>query len=315
MSSRRYFERVVAAIDFGPSSLGAARWGLAHVAPDRDIVLAHAGALENDRERMHDQDQAGGLVTALLGGLRGFAATLAYAVGRLEVRSGSPSKSLSELLAASAASLLILGRRADANRRSVGEPNVGERLARLTKASVLVVPERITERPRHVVAAIDGSDTDAAVIATASALRAEHGYAMTTLHVLVPSEGAYTRLAPRRSTPESSSIPRALRRASRDLSATGERAVDDRDHAHIGSDDREVDRDAVQFESGDPVREIIAFAQRLGPSILVVGKRGADGAPEYALGSVARELLMTAPAPVLAVDCADGIGTPTPSET
>jgi nucleotide-binding universal stress UspA family protein len=57
----------------------------------------------------------------------------------------------------------------------------------------------------------------------------------------------------------------------------------------------------VKTTVGDPAREIASVALEYGSALVVVGKRGADGAPLGSIGSVARELLTRAPVPVLAV--------------
>jgi len=53
--------------------------------------------------------------------------------------------------------------------------------------------------------------------------------------------------------------------------------------------------------TGDPAREINVHAEHNTPALIVVGKRGADGAPTESIGSVARELLTRASSPVLAL--------------
>ena len=84
--------------------------------------------------------------------------------------------------------------RADANRIGVGEPNVIERVARRTSASVLVVPEGTTHGPDHIVAAVDESRFAPRVLDVASRLARMHEVPLTVLHVLSPVEGAYERV-------------------------------------------------------------------------------------------------------------------------
>jgi nucleotide-binding universal stress UspA family protein len=62
------------------------------------------------------------------------------------------------------------------------------------------------------------------------------------------------------------------------------------------------ERDRTVVRMGDPVREITATASAVTSTLVVVGMRGADGAPPGSVGSVARELLTRAPMPVLAVN-------------
>lgn len=127
---------------------------------------------------------------ALRGGLGGFAATLELAAARLVVRLGRASHWLSLIAAESEASLLVLGRRVDSNRRGVGEPNVLERSARRTHASVLVVPEGATAAPRHVVAAIDCSPISSRVLDVAGAIARLNACDLSVIHVNGPGHPA-----------------------------------------------------------------------------------------------------------------------------
>jgi len=276
------FPRVIAAIDFSAASLGAARWGIAHVAARSDAIVCHVvpTALDAADEHGVDRREAARRHSesfALLGGLGGFGATLDATSVRRVVRFGRASHWLSALATESRADLLILGRRSDANRRGVGEPNVLERSVRRTEASVLVVPQGTTEPPRHVVAAIDRSAIAHRVLAHARALARQHRCALTLVHVVSPTTESYDRArrsSRGRAAPSRLEIPR------------GAMAVD-------GTD--------LHLLSGDPAREIILHAERNRPALIVVGKRGADGAPAESVGSVARELLTRASSPVLAI--------------
>lgn len=276
------FPRVVAAIDFSAASLGAARWGIANLAAGADAIVCHVvpSLLDSSSENSVnglEPARLNGEPTALLGGLGGFGATLDARSVRSVVRSGRASRWLSELAAESRADLLILGRRSDANRRGIGEPNVLERSARRTEASVLVVPQGTTKPPRHIVAAIDSSAVGHRVLAHADALAQQHACAMTLVHVVSPSTESYDR----------------VRRGSRGRAAASRLQV-----PNVPMPDKTSN---LHVLTGDPVREIILHAERDVPALLVIGKRGADGAPAESIGSVARELLMRSSSPVLAI--------------
>lgn len=276
------FSRVIAAIDFSAASLGAARWGIAHLATGADAIIAHIvpSSLDGGSDELPDSAGAGhphGDTSALRGGLGGFAATLDVASARSVVRSGRASRWLSDLAAESRAQLLILGRRADTNRRGIGEPNVLERSARRTDASVLVVPEGTTEPPRHIVAAVDRSAIADRVVGQALALARRHSCTLTLVHVVSPTTEPYDRARRSARGRSAASSPHAARVAT----------PADRGHLHV--------------LTGDPAREIVRHAEHNESALVVVGKRGDDGAPAGSIGSVARELLMRAPMPVLAI--------------
>ena len=277
------FPRVIAAIDFSAASLGAARWGVANVAPRADAIVCHvvASDIDSTSENGVDRLDAGrrdGETTALLGGLGGFGATLDAASVRSVVRSGRASDWLTELATEWCADLLILGRRSDAIRRGIGEPNVLERSARRTEASVLVVPQGTTEPPRHIVAAIDRSAVAHRVLAHARELAQRHACGLTLVHVVCPTTESYDR----------------VRRASRGRAAVPSRLQTPHVAMPMAASD-------LHLLTGDPAREIILHAEHNKPALIVVGKRGADGAPPESIGSVARELLTRASSPVLAI--------------
>lgn len=276
------FPRVIAAIDFSAASLGAARWGIANVAARAEAIVCHVvPSVDSSSGHEVGHLEAGrrhGETTALLGGLGGFGATLDAASVRSVVRSGRASDWLTELATEWCAELLILGRRSDAIRRGIGEPNVLERSTRRTEASVLVVPQGTTEPPRHIVAAIDRSVVAHRVLAHARALAQQHACELTLVHVVCPTTEAYDR----------------VRRTSRGRAAAPSRLQ----APHVAMP---IEASDLHLLTGDPAREIILHAEQHAPALIVVGKRGADGAPPESIGSVARELLTRASSPVLAI--------------
>lgn len=276
------FSPVLLAIDFGPASLSAARWATTYVARGADAVLAHAMPFTDDSRGRNAKsitrpDSLRRMTPALVGGLGGFAATLDVAAHRSMVRAGLPSRCLPAISDDTGASLLVLGRRSDANRLRVGEPNVIERTARRAKSSALVVPEGVHSAPEHIVAAVDESSFAAHVLEAASGLARMHKIPLTVLHVLPPAVGAYERVI----------------RSARHVVADAR----DKKSAARG--------DATEVATGDPAREIVRTAMERGPSLIVVGMRGADDAPPGSIGSVARELLTRGPVPVLAVNATE----------
>lgn len=301
------FSRLLLAIDFGSASLAAARWGTTHIAPEADAVLMHVIPFADrlprgDATTTSDDESLRRMTPALVGGLGGFGATLSVASLRSVVRAGRPSECLASVAKDAGASMLVLGRRADANRIGVGEPNVIERVARRTSASVLVVPEGTTHGPDHIVAAVDESRFAPRVLDVASRLARMHEVPLTVLHVLSPVEGAYERvirsakhLLTRAGGPRLEAAARPVMPMSLAPSTTRWLAQLGRAHNVIG-------RDSTEIAMGDPAREIVRTAMQHESPLVVVGLRGADDAPPGSIGSVTRELLTRGPIPVLAVD-------------
>ena len=300
------FPRVLLGVDFGSASLAAARWATAHVALRAHALVSHVLPPADDSEEDDEVDRAHGasfrhLRSAAAGGLGGFAATLDVASARSILRIGRPSRWLSGVANDEEVSLLVLGRRADANRIRVGEPNVIERASRRTNASVLVVPEGIVEPPAHVVAAVDDSPFAPRVLRVAHYLASLHKVPMTILHVLSPAVGAYERvirtarhLLGRDRKPKSTdrlSAPSVLSlRVPRWL-------------AELAQSYGVLGRDRTEVAMGDPAREITGIASPRLATLIVVGMRGADDAPLGVSAPSLANFSLEAPLPVLAVNC------------
>jgi nucleotide-binding universal stress UspA family protein len=302
--TRALFERVVLAIDFGSASLGAARWSTTNVAPHTHAILSHVVPLaersDHDPETMTAQlETLDRVVPTLSGGLDGFGATLELASARTVLRVGRPSQWLSAIAHGAEASLVVLGRRGAANRKRIGEPNVIERLARRTSASVLVVPEGTTEPPRHIVAAVDEGGSAPAVLRVARALSHLHECPLVVLYVSPPTTGEYDRVMT--SARNMLAGTRSVRLAAPLADPNAAPASATRWLRELARSDDASGLARVKTTVGDPAREIASVALDYGSALVVVGKRGADGAPLGSIGSVARELLTRAPVPVLAV--------------
>jgi nucleotide-binding universal stress UspA family protein len=303
----RLFARVLLAIDFGPASLAAARWATMHVASRADAVLTHVVPYDveaSDEPTRHvGDDSVRQMTPAIGGGLGGFGATLDVASARHIVRVGRPSSRLASVANDTEASLLVLGRRAAANRIHVGEPNVIERVARQTSASVLVVPEGAARTPDHIVVAVDESPVTPLLLRIASRLARRHEIPLTVMHVLWPIAAAYDRII--RTTKELVGSAGTRERSDRLGRSDAEASLSQRKlrwlEALAGAHNV-VGRDSTEVATGDPAREIARAAMQRDGALVVIGARGADAAPVGSIGSVARELLTRAPVPVLVVN-------------
>jgi nucleotide-binding universal stress UspA family protein len=306
--------RVVFAIDFGPASLGAARWAVSHLArrasPNASPAGSPATCVAHVVPWPHDvrpgevsRDDAAAvqpLEPALVGGLAGVAASLGLGESRTVVRIGRPSTELDALADSEHARLLVLGRRRNSARNRVGEPNVTERVTRRAGCDVLVVPEGAPGPVQHVVAAVDASAWAAIVTARAIELARDLDAALTLVHVLAPASGSYDRVSrKRRREAEATDVG-----SPRDLAAHQDAAYGWLASLARDADPRTTCRLAAPV--GDAARAIGEVASEYGPSLVVVGKRGADEAPRGSLGSVARDLVKRGVAPVLALDAPGG---------
>ncbi|AHG93199.1 UspA domain-containing protein (plasmid) [Gemmatirosa kalamazoonensis] len=282
-------ERIVVGVDFSPASLNAGRWAVRQLAPASTALFTHVvpwpdGPPSHDGETVRGVREAERpyrqMRPALLGGLAGFAASLRLARTRSVVRLGRPSAWLATLAESEHADLLVLGRRKDAARHRIGEPNVIERVARRAPCAVLVVPEETTAPVEHVIAAVDASPAAEQVVARALRVARVHRAALTLVHVLSPWTGSYDRLlAPRRD-----GVGRAERVPASEV------AHRDAMYARLAWLARDAGPEVacrVSVPGGDAGREIIDLVRRSGPSVVVVGKRGAD-ADHPGRGTMAR---------------------------
>lgn len=180
------FERVVFGVDFASASLAAARWATKYVAHRTNALLSHIvpfPELLGGDEDASLHAERGPMLSVLTGGLGGFAATLDLATFRAILRIGKPSHWLATIANQAQASLVVLGRRKRVSRDWVGEPNVAERIADSTSASILMVPEGQNDKPAHIVAMVDDSPTRQAIVRVAEALAQMNSCALTLLTV------------------------------------------------------------------------------------------------------------------------------------
>lgn len=299
LPTRSVFTRVVFGIDFGSASLAAARWAAQHIVPHADAIVSHvasADVVAPAEEAIDDESAARRLMPALSGGLGGFAATLDSRIARTIVRIGRPSHWLPAIASGVEASLVVLGRRSDANRKSIGEPNVIERVARRVPCSVLVVPEGISAAPQSIVAAVDDSPFASRVVRVARRLARAHELPLTLLHVLSPSTGTSSRVS-RRALSSQRPVWVSPGETPSIVSVEASMWFDEL----VRSSDS-ISRERSEIAVGDARREIISTGLAAGAPLIVTGMRGADGAVPGSIGSVVRELLTRAPVPVLAVN-------------
>lgn len=301
---------VALGIDFSSASLGAAAWATRHVAPRAEAIAVHVVPLPDpcpyDRMDHAARERAVRLtIPAVRGGLDGFAATLPAEGGgtRAMVCAGVPSRELARAAEGLDADLVVLGRSKQAAWDAGHETDMVCRVARQTTRDTLVVPEGNVARPGHVVAAVDEGPDAARVLERARAVAAQLGAPLTLLHVVPSGYLAQQRLtlvapdarpvgAAGTVSPGSGAlrVHAMARRWLGELLASG----DEDTTLRAGADALAV--------MGEPGREILRNAARLGAGLLVIGKRGADRAPLGSLGSVARHVLTRSPCPVLAVE-------------
>ena len=140
--------------------------------------------------------------------------------------------------------------------------------------------------PKHVIAAVDGSEQSMVAARTAVDIARDVGAKLTFTTVVRPPEGWWgLEGAP----PSPEVLAEAIAAGREELN----KLVDSLDVA-----DLEVE---TSEELGDPASKIIGLVEQTGADLLVVGRRGAGLVERVMLGSVADRLAHHAPCPLLIV--------------
>ena len=147
-----------------------------------------------------------------------------------------------------------------------------------------------------VVIATDGSGSAQRAVEAALDLAAKFDATVHALYVVDSGEVE--------STPDD--VRDVLERA---LATTGGRALSFVREA--ATSDGETDADVVTaVRSGDPADEIQAYAEEMNADLIATGTRGRHGDHGFLLGSVAEEVVRSAPMPVLSVRQLEGEANP-----
>jgi len=147
-----------------------------------------------------------------------------------------------------------------------------------------------------VVIATDGSGSAQRAVEAALDLAGKFDATVHALYVV--DEGEVE------STPDD--VRDVLERA---LATTGGRALSFVREA--ATSDGEIEADVVTaVRDGDPAEEIQAYADEVGADLIATGTRGRHGEHAFLLGSVAEEIVRSAPMPVLSVRQLEGDANP-----
>jgi nucleotide-binding universal stress UspA family protein len=273
---RSMAHRVVMGVDFGSASLAAARWTAHHLVPEAELVLVHVVEVPKVPAYLRGvafaADRMANRATAMM---RIALTALGDAIGSvrcaIEVRSGRPAEQLHSVAEEHEADLLVVGR---AGRHTRGVKQLGstvERLLRRSRIPVLVAGGTLAAAPRRILAAVDEGELARDVLEWARRMAA-------------------------RADPESSGAVTALHVTSDALSEyLGVRGGDAAAVTWLKARVTECSLDSATTEiavaPGDPRHQILVAADAFDSDLIVVGRRGADGAAGTEIGGVARAAL------------------------
>jgi nucleotide-binding universal stress UspA family protein len=199
---------------------------------------------------------------------------------------GAPDEIIVETAEESGADLLVIGV-AGSDSEGQGLGATALRIARHAHCPVLVVRKGPAKGP--VLAATDLSDPAQGALALASLLATKMGKPMVTLHVVdySPVVVVPEAFGPGIPIPVSEEEHKAI------LKAASERLVEALTRLEIKAD--------RLIEEGPPPERIVAVAEQIEASLVVVGTSGGGGLRRMLLGSVAEDVLRQAPCSVLLV--------------
>lgn len=289
-------QRIVVGVDFSAPSEAAVRWVAHNLAPAAEVVLVHAVDVPEppsflrgrfpSRDTLADTARAGADAS-----LRELGARVGADRSRLELREGRADETITAVAGEVGADLVVLGADGGHGGMRTGLGTTAERVARSASAPVLLAREPLAATGATVLVAMDDDGLTPALQQWTTFFAAQFDAAVTGLHVV--SETMLGRLVSLAAVVAGTPEPPAL----------GVGVVEDanvwmRELVAKGLD-RTRTRGEVAY--GDPAHEVLAAADRLSASIIVLGRHRAGGIRRPLLGSVADRVLRGAPCSVLVV--------------
>jgi nucleotide-binding universal stress UspA family protein len=286
-------DRVMLATDFSLGSFEAGSWVAEHLAPEAELVLAHAVDVPYPPSFLSrgvpPRDEL--TKTAVAGAerrLEDVARALPRAPRELAARVGHAAEALSDLARETGVDLMAVGAHGRREGLWADLGSTAERLLAVSPVPVLVCRGFEEEPPRRLLVPIDDSADARHALAWAAFLAERLGADLVMLHVV------------------SSALLGALRRVSSGPAAA------ELDHRLRSSVERWLGRLATEtelpperithlVENGVPELQILASAARLDCDLIVMGSRGSGGATSWGSGACASAVVHHTAVPVLVV--------------
>lgn len=290
-------DKLVIGIDFSTPSVEAARWAARHFAQGAELVLVHVISIPEAppivRSRFPQRDL---LIETVREGadkrLRELSPSLNAERVWLEIREGNPVETLIEVAAAFSADIIVAG--AHGERPGVQEAlgTTAEHLVRAASCPVLLHTGPGLTPPSHILVPVDKSEHAVHALRWAGELSRRFGIRVTAMHVVTASIASSALAA---ATIVSGTPPIDPRTQV----ASVEMADQWLESAVAAGVPRERATSEVAF--GQPTREILSGAERLGADLIVIGRRGEGKIRRAVLGSVVDGVLRGSACPVFVV--------------
>jgi nucleotide-binding universal stress UspA family protein len=210
----------------------------------------------------------------------------------VEVSEGRPVDQILERARALTADLIVMGTHGRSGFERLFIGSVAEKVLRKASCPVLTVPPRVTEavappRYRHILCAVDFSDSSLRALRHALALAEEADAHVRVLHVL--------ELQPESDVPEMPILTANLKAYHDQL----KQAARQRLAASIPEDVREYCTVEEGVATGKPYVEILREAREGNADLIVMGVRGRSAADVVLFGSTTQHVVRQATCPVL----------------
>jgi nucleotide-binding universal stress UspA family protein len=288
--------RIAIAVDFGASSVAAARWVSSRFAPDVELLLIHAldTAAPPSRSRsMHSPRDAS---DHALQRLRDLADSMGgMSKIRVEVSEHRPAAALARVAEATGADAIVVG--PHGGRESIrGIGTTAERLIRMSPVPVLLVAHPRPRPPSQLLVAVDAVNLTTEVMEWADLLARRGEASVDLVHILNPNSktedlSQSQNFSARPDIDEPTAYP-----ALEDDAPAAERWL-----ASLSRDLTHRERLRVRTLVGVPGDEILGVARRDDADLIIVGRRGRGRALAAVLGSTVSTVLRRAPCPVFVI--------------
>ena len=307
-------QRVVIGVDFSAGAEAAAQWVARYLAPDADVVLAHAIHIAEAPTFLRGRYPRRAALVDLVRGaaeekLRELGSVVARLSGntaqpagadrvRLEIREGRAAQELAEIARESGADVIAVGTHGARGGVWKHLGSTAEALVHTSPVPVLLVGGAHDRRPRRLLVPVDDAAITPTVLGWARFLAARYGAEAMALHVV-----------------SSAALGHVLSMAnvtSRGAEVDQERVIreefrGDTDRWLSAMLDAGLERARITSEVtfGEAGQEILAAAERTQTDLIVMGSRGAGAVRRFITGSTVRVVLRGAACPVLVVTVAE----------
>lgn len=296
---------VLCPVDFSPPSADIARHAVAFaagaasgIAGKARVTLLHvvepllmqAAAMTGDQTRL--QDDCKHALAALASSV---ASTGLAEPPALEVRSGLPHVEILKAAAEHHATLIVLGTQGQTGAARLFFGSTAQRVLRESATFVLVVPPGasplVHDGPtgpalslRHVIAALDFSDTTGATVQAAAGLAARTGAELTLAHVVTPARGLerWSGMVDAHQAQRVAKAGEELALLAREVQA-------------------QVPEVRTSVAEGEPERVLAGLSGQVPGTVIVMGVRRGGGLLGPQPGSTAYRVLSLSHVPVLVV--------------